>query len=158
MVKNKKINYKRIIKIGLLILAVCFVIVMFHFVKIPPSVKEVIVMATTRKPEMFTELYFEDHINLPKTIERHKEYSFVFTIHNLENRDSDYPYAVYLQRDDQKTIIYQDNVYVKNNEFKSIEKTIGPLKNLRSKIVVELVEKNPNINISFWMEDQNEKL
>lgn len=116
------------------------------------AIKEVIALATTRKPETFTELYFEDHINLPKTITRWQQYTFSFTIHNLENRDMEYPYIVYLQRDLQKIIIYQGSVYVKNNEFKSIENTIGPLKNLRSKIVVELVDKNQIID--FWMESK----
>lgn len=152
MFKNKKTNHRLIIKIELLILAVCAIAGIVQFVKIPPKLKEVIVMATTRIPETFTELYFENHINLPKTIERRKEYSFTFTIHNLENKDMDYPYIVYLQRDDQKTIIDSGNVFVKNNEFISIEKTAGPLKNLRSKIVVELTNKNQII--SFWMEKQ----
>lgn len=148
--RNKKTNYQLIIRIELLILAVCFVIGLFQFVNIPPSLEEVIALATTRKPETFTELYFENHVNLPKDIKRFEQYKFTFTIHNLENKDIDYPYIVYLQRGAEKTIIYKDRVYVKNNEFKSIKKTVGPLKNLRSKIVVELVDKNQNI--SFWME------
>lgn len=151
-IKNKKINYQLIIRIELLILAVCFVIGVFQFVNIPPSLKEAIALATTVKPETFTELYFENHVNLPKDIKRFEQYKFTFTIHNLENKDMDYLYIVYLQRDDEKTIIYKDRVYVKNNEFKSIEKTIGPLKNLRSKIVVELVDKNQKI--SFWIENK----
>lgn len=156
MFKKKKINYKLIVKIGLLLLTVGLVVGFIRIANSVPKVKEAIVLATTVKPETFTELYFEDHSNLPKAIIRRKEYSFVFTIHNLENRDSDYPYTVYLQRDDQKTVIDSGSVFVRNNEYSSIEKTVGPLKNLRSKIVVELLNKNQLI--SFWMEEQNEKL
>ena len=51
MVKNEKINYKLIIRIGLLLLAVCFIVVgFFQLVKYVPSVKEALILATTVKP------------------------------------------------------------------------------------------------------------
>ena len=63
--KNKKINYKPIISIGLLLLAVCFIVVgFFQLLKYVPSVKEALILAATVKPETFTELYFENHLFL----------------------------------------------------------------------------------------------
>ncbi len=61
--KNKKINCKPIIRIELLLLAVCFIVVgFFQLVKYVPSVKEALILATTVKPETSTELYFENHL------------------------------------------------------------------------------------------------
>lgn len=143
-------HFGLIVKIGLLILVVFAILGIVKTVKIPPKLKEAIVLATTRIPETFTELYFEDHINLPKTIEKGKEYQYKFTIHNLENKDMDYPYTVSLQRDDKKTVIDSGSVFLKNNEYKTIEMSVGPLKKVRLKVVIELVNKNQFI--SFWMD------
>lgn len=151
-VKNRKINYKLIIKIEKLILIILLVIGVFQFVKIPSSVKEAFALATTKKPETFTELYFEDHTNLPKTIKLYEFYSFDFTVHSLEYKDTDYSYIVYLQRENQKIILDQGKFNLKNNEYKSIKEDFGPLKHLRAKIVVELVNKNQQI--AFWIGEE----
>lgn len=117
-------------------------------------IKEAIIMATTVKPETFTELYFENHTQLPDKVTRLQKYSFSFTIHNLEYQDMEYPYTVYLQRDNEKTILTHGSVSLKQDESKTIENTIGPFKNLRTKIVVELTNKNQII--SYWL-DQADK-
>ena len=73
----RKINYKRIIRIELLLLAVCFIVVgSFRLVKYVPSVKEAVILATTVKPETFTELYFEDHLSLTNKVTLFKENNF----------------------------------------------------------------------------------
>jgi hypothetical protein len=90
MVENKKINYKPIMKIRLLLLVVWFNVIGFLVVECVPSVKEALILATTVKPETFTELYFEDHLSLPNKVTLFKEDNFKFTIHNLENKDMIY--------------------------------------------------------------------
>jgi len=154
MAKMKKKNkVKKINNIRLLVTVAIFVIFTLFGIQVinsTPKLKEAIVLATTRKPETFTELYFEDHTNLPNTITRWKQYSFVFTLHNLEYQDMDYSYEVYLQRDDQKIVIEKGELQLRNDEFKSVEVKFGPLKNIRSKVVVELTNKNQPIH--FWME------
>lgn len=114
------------------------------------AIKEAIIMATTVKPETFTELYFENHTQLPDKVTRLQKYSFSFTIHNLEYQDMEYPYTVYLQRDNEKTILTQGSVSLKHDESKTIQDTVGPFKNLRTKIVVELTNKNQII--SYWLD------
>ena len=47
-----------------------------------------------RKTEGSTELYFSDHLNLPKQIEIGKPYNFDFITHNLEYKDFTYTYEV----------------------------------------------------------------
>lgn len=54
------------------------------------------------KPETFTELYFNDHQSLPSKMYVDKNYSFSFTINNLEYKDMTYSYEVYVEKDDKR--------------------------------------------------------
>ncbi len=91
MADNKKTNKKLILRILLsLIIIASLVAGIFLLINYVPPVKEAFILATTKKPETFTELYFEDHLSLPKEIILFKENNFKFTIHNLENKDMDY--------------------------------------------------------------------
>jgi len=114
-----------------------------------PKFSEAFRLATTKLPETFTELYFENHSNLPSTIERQKIYTFSFTVRNLENRDMTYPYEVYVLRGDTREVVDQGVLSVRNNENVTITESIGPLKKTRKKVVVELTQKKQII--SFWM-------
>lgn len=147
-----KKRFKLIIKIELLLLTVAFVAEIVQAVNFFPSLKNTIALATTVKHETFTELYFENHTLLPKTIKKGEEYSFVFTIHNVEYQDVEYSYVVYLQRDSQKITLDEGEFNLKNNEYKSVKENFGPLENLRVKIVVEIINKNQQID--FWMGEE----
>jgi hypothetical protein len=118
------------------------------------AVKETIDLATTKKPETLTELYFENHASLPKTIERHTNYSFTFTIHNLEYKAMQYPYVVYLEANNKKIVLDEGLVSLKDGGYTSITEEFGPLKLVRMKITVELAGRNQPI--SFWMEADTE--
>jgi hypothetical protein len=144
------LNVKLIIKSALVTIGVCFLIWGIQYTVKIPCVNEAIVLATTVKPETFTELYFEDHINLPKTIIPQKEYHFMFTVHNLEYKVMEYPFVVYLTTDEKKIILYEGIIRQKHDEYSSIEETFGPLKPQRMKITVELINKKQSI--SFWMD------
>jgi len=151
----RKINYKRIIRIELLLLAVCFIVVgSFRLVKYVPSVKEALTLATTVKPETFTELYFEDHSSLPDKVTLFKENNFKFTIHNLENKDMEYKYEIYVDMTkEKKRMIDKGSVLIKKNEYKTIseEFTITiPIQ--RVKVAVNLISKNQQIH--FWMGEE----
>jgi hypothetical protein len=74
-------------KIGLLLLSVCFIIVgFFQLVKYVPSVKDALILATTVKLETSTELYFEDYLSLPNKVTLFKENNFA----PKQNRRLDY--------------------------------------------------------------------
>ncbi|MBW7944826.1 hypothetical protein H3C70_05525 [Patescibacteria group bacterium] len=49
----------------------------------------------TPKPETFSELYFEDHLELPKRITPNTPYQFSFTIRNHEGKTMIYPLEVF---------------------------------------------------------------
>ena len=143
MVKSEKINYKLIMKIRLLLLVVWFIVVGFLVVECVPSVKEALILATTVKPETFTELYFEDHLSLPNKVTLFKENNFKFTIHNLENKDMEYPYEFYIDVNREKQMIDKSSVLIKNNEYKIIsEAFIITVPTQRVKAVINLIGKN----------------
>jgi hypothetical protein len=151
MVKNKKINSKLILKIVIPVLAVCIIAAgIFLLIRYVPSVKEAFILATTIKPETFTELYFENHLSLPKEVTLFKENNFKFTIHNLENKDMEYPYEVYIDVSGEKQMIDKSIVSIKNSEYKTIAENFTIKTAMqRAKIVVNLIDKNQQID--FWM-------
>ena len=153
MVKNEKINERLIMKIRLMLLVVWFIVVFFLLVECVPLVKEAVILATTVKPETFTELYLEDHLSLPNKVTLFKENNFKFTIHNLENKDMEYSYEVYIDVNREKQMIDKISVLIKNNEYKTIseEFTITiPIQ--RVKVAVNLISKSQQIH--FWMGEE----
>lgn len=149
-------NY-RIAKVELIILALLCAIGVYQIYEYVPGVKEAVVLATTIKPEIFTELYFENHLLLPSKITYFEANKFKFTIHNLENKDMEYPYEVYIEVNGKKQTIDQSSVLIKSNEYKTIDEdfTIS-LPTGRVKVTVNLTQKNQKID--FWIEGQNEKI
>ncbi len=115
-----------------------------------PALDQFITDATTRRIEKVTELYFEDHINLPKYIQPDGSYSFKFTVHNLEGEYKSYIYRVIKQVDTQIRVIDQGMIQLNNDEYATIDKVVGPFENERTNIQVELV--NEFQKISFWLE------
>ena len=145
---NKRL--KLIIKAELYVLCLLSVLGIILSANSIPSINEAITLATTQKPETFTELYFENHLDLPKTVKPKTPYTFTFTVHNVEYKDMEYSYVVYLQRDDQKIVIDQGSLNLRKDGSQSVKENFGPLKNIRSKIVVELT--NQNQQIDFWLD------
>jgi len=153
VVKIKKISSKLIIRIGLLLLVACFVLGIFLLVNYVPSVKEALILATTVKPETLTELYFENHLSLPNKVTLFKKNNFKFTIHNLENKDMEYPYEVYINVNGVKHIIDKSSVLIRNNEYKTITEDFAlTISTQRAKVVVSLINKNQRIH--FWIEEE----
>lgn len=115
-----------------------------------PGVKASVALATQTKQEALTELYFENHEKLPHIITPFTQYSFTFTIHNVENRDMVYPYEVYVDLPDEKLFLDRSTINIKKNEFKTIQEHFLTTQILPpNKVVVRLVGKNQQI--SFWI-------
>ncbi len=153
--ENKPTNKKNYIKLAsyllFFIFAIELVIVGVIAIRSNPQIKNTITLATTVKPETFTELYFEDHTKLPHTLTVSEQYSFRFTIHNLENRDMNYPYEFYVDLGKDKLMLDKGNVFIKKDGYKTISRTFvvnDVLK--RSRFVVNLINKDQHI--SFWAE------
>lgn len=116
-----------------------------------PEARNTWFLATTIQPERFTELYFEDHLNLPKDAIPNKQYNFRFTVHNLEYRDTTYNYETYIDENGKKISIDQGSFTLKQDQFKTIPQTYTITTSLqRSEVVVNLTNKN-NQQIDFWI-------
>ena len=139
--------------ICLIAVLVCLIVLgTFLIANRVPSVKEAFVLTTTVKPETLTELYFEDHLSLPDKIVLYKKSSFEFTIHNLENKDMDYSYEVYMDMNGEKQIIDESSVLIKNNEYETITVDFTITTTVqRAKVIVNLIGKNQQIH--FWIEE-----
>ena len=136
-----------------LIVLSCLVLIIFwgFCLSFIPGVRNSITLATTVKPEPFTELYFEDHSDLPKVNQINKVYSFKFTVHNLEYKNMNYPYEVYMKVNGYKIPIDSGNFTLKQDEYKTLKEEIASQVQLQNtKVVVNLVNKNQQID--FWME------
>jgi len=148
-IKNNKIMKK----IGILLIVTVFLLVVTLILVKFTSVKEALILATSVRPETFTELYFENHLSLPNKVTLFKKNNFKFTIHNLENKDMKYPYEVYIDINGEKKIIYINSVFIKNNEYKTITADfIITIPIQRAEIVVNLINKKQQIN--FWIEEK----
>lgn len=116
-----------------------------------PGVSESIALATTIKPETFTELYIENHTKLPRSTEINTARTFSFTIHNLEYKTMTYPYEVYIEDiDGNKAEILKDIVKLDHDQKKTIPVYYQlniPLQ--RAKVVVNLIGKKQQIH--YWI-------
>jgi hypothetical protein len=102
-------------------------------------------------PETFTELYFENSTQLPSVIVPRHTYTFQFTLHNLEDKDMKYTYEVYLAVGKNKLIFDKGTIFVKVNDYKTIqEKFVSSSLLPRSEVIVDLT--NENQQIDFYVE------
>jgi hypothetical protein len=145
-------DHKLIRQAALLVLVAAALVGIYALASNVPSIRNAVTLATTKKPEAFTELYFEDHDDLPKVVERYRNYSFAFTVHNVEHRETEYPYIVYLQTDRDEMIFDSGTLRLKADEYQSRNEDFVLVENTRTHIVVELTDKNQEI--AFWMERQ----
>jgi|SRR3989344_3942627 len=106
-----------------------------------------------RKQEEYTELHFENHTNLPETVEVGKINNFSFTIGNSEHQKMEYGYSVYAETGGDLNVIDYSIVDLDQGENIIISKDFVLSRNVRTKIVVEI--KNINQSISFWMEPED---
>ena len=98
--------------------------------------------------EHFTELYFNDHVNLPSQISKGQQVSFSFVIHDLEGRGTNYPYTVYFEsQDGQITKIEDNSIELADGESRTInESYTAQSDNNSGKVVVGLTEKQQSID------------
>lgn len=114
-----------------------------------PWINQTLATAMSVKQDTFTELYFENHTQLPKLVDANKNYTYKFTIHNKTGNDITYTYSVYYDINGVKYFLDNNTALIKNGGYKSIQEVFIPTSTLpRVKIVVELV--NIHQQIAFW--------
>ena len=109
-----------------------------------------ILIFTTKKSEPFTELYFENHQNLPKNIELNQNQEFYFTIKNLENKQFTYNYQITLDLDGQIKTLKQEQVSLDHDQKKLISHSFQINQTFKQgKITITLLNKKQSIH--FWI-------
>jgi hypothetical protein len=139
-----------IIKIEIIVLIAVVALLGYDLATGSNDLNNSITLATSHKSEEYTELYFENHNNLPKFINNNSAYGFAFTVHNLESKDFDYSYVVYAESDKGKALIDAGNFNLKNGGSKSLNENFGPLADSKIKIIVELLNKNQQIDFLIY--------
>jgi len=125
--------------------------------------------------EPLTELYFENHTELPKHLFLEKTYNFSFTIHNLEEQDMDYDYTIEVF-DNEGNFMFEINkgsFFLANEEYQTFEQDFRFIRNFdRARINIKIIKNPPEeepwfkkklwwadpnypteINIHFWVEE-----
>jgi len=152
--KKRNINYKIIERVEMIALALLFVVGGYWAYVSVPAVKEAITLATTIKPETFTELYFENNAALPNKITATQENKFKFTVHNLEYKTMTYPYEVYIKCsgtgcNGEKQIIDKGEITLKQGEYKTVPESFTLAQSTgKIEVIANLINKNQAID--FW--------
>lgn len=110
--------------------------------------------ALSPRPETFTELYFEDHLKLPKDVTFNTPYQLKFVVHNLEGYNKNYQYIITVSDATRSSLVAdlkKGNVNLSNNESKTISETITipPFFTGRIKVSVQL---DTNQEVYYWIE------
>lgn len=102
--------------------------------------------------EDFSELYLVNHQTIPYSIAPDKELSFEFVIHNLENKDMNYPYEVFILVDGKKEPLVINSIFIKDKQSKTIKQSLSAsFPSKRFEIGVTLIEKDQSID--FWVQE-----
>jgi hypothetical protein len=147
--KPNKAKYLLIIKIELIILAAFGLIGLYFLALTNPNFKHAIAMATTVMPETFTELYFENHINLPTTFIPGKPIAFTFTLHNLEYKNFNYAYSILSTTATGSSVLATGSAFLNQDQYQSFNELVTLSEATRTAVLVDI---NHNQHISFWVE------
>ena len=112
--------------------------------------------------EPLTELYFENHTELPKYLFLNKPYNFTFTIHNLEYQKMRYNYSIDAY-DENETFLYNldsGDFILENNETETIYKEFTKKEHFpRTKVLISISKdlslETPEFKKKLWWPDPN---
>ena len=134
-------------RFGILVLVPGLGLSTYFLLNFQPGFKQMLTLATSVKPEILTELYFENHLSLPHDIQPNHLYRFAFTIHNVEQRDLNYNYEIILKDVKKTQMLSKHNVFVKRNDYKTITTSFtAPLQSGKSTMIVALPDRNQHID------------
>lgn len=112
--------------------------------------------------EPLTEVYFENHTELPKHIFLNQEYSFSFTVSNLEHQDMNYEYIIEVF-DENEDFMFQfarEEFFLGHEEKKTFSQDFSFDQSFdRAKINIKIIkihpEEEPWFKKKLWWPDPN---
>jgi hypothetical protein len=112
-----------------------------------PAIKDAFALATTKKPEAFTELYFNDSAHLPTSAPVGQPRTFSFHIHSHEAHPVVYRYEVRLSTPDSTSMVAQGSVVLTPGAGADIPVTFTTTEEgVRPQITVHLLGREEVIN------------
>lgn len=141
--------------IALVAFSVLLFVVLISFPREIISAIRLSYQALTPQPERFTELYFENHTQLPKKVQLGSQQEFVFTVINREHERFIYQYQAFISlqnhNSEQKISIKEGDIILKHNERATIPVPFTLTDSAEKvKMTVELINKRQPIH--FWIE------
>lgn len=103
------------------------------------------------EPEPLSELYFEDHINLPKNFQPGVPQTLRFTIHNIEYKPMKYTVDVSARIGDKLTPIQSGTVLLAHNAFETLKQDVTLTEATRTAVLISL---DSGQKIQVWMDPQ----
>ncbi len=112
--------------------------------------------------EPLTEVYFENHTQLPSNINLNTSYNYAFTINNLEHQKMRYIYNI-TAIDENNTIIKQLNtneLILEHNKSQTIQQSILfnqeiPRTKIKIEVTKDLSLETPEFKNKLWWPDPN---
>lgn len=103
------------------------------------------------EPEPYTELYFEDHLQLPQLFKLNEENEFAFTVHNLEYKTMTYDYTVMANSTTSAALVDQGKITLNHDESKTINEKFT-IRNPHQKVKLTVNLDNKDQAIHFFTE------
>lgn len=145
MDQGRILNFRKGFLIVLAFFCVLFFIVLIYRSPIFAVLNDLALIPTD---DHLTEIYFDNPTMLPKKITSGEIISFSFVIHNLEGRDMEYPYAVYLTPSGSasRVIVNGSIVNIHNKESKTVLVSFVPSSpHEQETVIVELTNTHQEI-------------
>ncbi len=104
--------------------------------------------------ESFTQLYFNNHKELPEYSQ--DSYKFSFTIDNHENKEYIYNYVVKLIENNKEIVLEENQITLKDKEKNEINKELKF--DVENKAMLQVSLKDKNQEIHFWIKNKDKWL
>lgn len=115
------------------------------------EISQAATLATTRQPEPFTELYFDNIESLPQKATPGQSVSVSFVIRNLENQQFQYQYAITFTDSQGAVRLYEGDVQIQSSQSQTItHNVVVPDGQGRGKVGVQLTNKGQSVH--YWLE------
>ena len=103
------------------------------------------------EPQRYTELYFDDHLQLPTVVAPHEKQSFQFTIRNVEHAPMKYTYEVSASTPDERRVLAQKELSLESDQAITIKQDFI-LDRPYDRVRLDVTLLDTGQAIAFWLQ------
>jgi type II secretory pathway pseudopilin PulG len=150
---GKQLKTEKLVKQTLIVLAVLGLGVLSWLVGYyRQSIRQAFTLATTRRLESYTELYFPSHASLPERYAPGQSQLVTFVLHNVEGRDMTYNYNVVTSGSITDTYPGQPvGVHAGDTQRVSVK---VPIRQTAQHVRVQVEVSTTNQSIHYWIDKE----